>query len=951
MTNPGIASLQVEDLRCEYIANPLGLDVVRPRLSWKLVSDRRGVVQSAYQIRVSEGSTEQWDSGKVQSDQSLHVVYDGPSPRSGQRYTWQVRVWDNFDLPSEWSAADWWEMGLLQAADWQAHWIEPAWQEDPNAFNPSPYLRRGFVLAQPIVSARVYVTAHGLYELSLNGRRVGQDYFTPGFTSYSHRLQYQTYDVSELLNDGKNVLGVVLGDGWYRGSVGISGVRNLYGKHLGLLLQLQVRYADGSEQLIVSDDEWKATTGPILKSDLQAGEIYDARLEMPGWNELDFDESGWQGVRMVDYNLDHPIGTHSDVGPWSSQLLVSDYNLHNLVGTNSPLPRHQERFVPIEILTTPNGETVVDMGQNFSGVVQLRVSGPAGTAVRLQHGEALDKDGNFTMEHLGLPPILPPPSQEVFYTLKGIGEEVYTPSFTTQGFRYVKVEGFPGTPRPENFTGIAIYSNLAETGSFTCSDSLLNGLQHNILWSQKSNFLEIPTDCPTRERAGWTGDAQVFVATGSFLMETAPFFTKWLKDLVAEQEPSGRVANIIPSPESGMLAEANAVLNLVKGAAGWGDAATIIPWRLYQIYGDQRILDEQYTSMKAWVSYQSQQAANKYDPQSYTPPKYRERKPLEHELYLWDTNFHWGEWLEPNDPVPTLLFGGRTPASEPILSAPEVATAYFAYSAHLLAQAARVLGKEADVRQYTALSQKVKAAYVTEFVTDEGRIKSDKQASYVRALAFDLLPEPLRPVAARHLAELVRSADTHLGTGFLSTPYLCPVLADNGYLDLAYALLMQTTEPSWLYSVKKGATTIWESWNGIDAEGNPHNSLNHYSYGAIGNWLYGVVVGLEAAAPGYKHIKFQPQPGGGLTHASATYESLYGKIEARWHLEEGSFTYDITVPNNTTATVVIPASLGHQVSERGQKLENVEGVSHVSHEPEATYIEVGSGSYTFNTMA
>jgi alpha-L-rhamnosidase len=926
MNAVAMSSLRVQDLRCDYQLNPLVIDSQQPRLSWKLISNQRDAIQSAYQIQVRDRQGKLWDTGKVFSNQSLHIPYRGPALRSRQRCFWRVRVWDSNDRPSAWSEPGWWEMGLLHATDWQAQWIEPDWVEDAAAFNPSPYLRASFTLRARPVSAHLYVTAHGLYEASLNGQRVGDAYFTPGYSSYHHRLYYQTYDVSDLLHGSENVAGVILGDGWYRGSLGITSQRNTYGQRLGLLWQLVVSYADGSEQVIVSDERWRATTGPILSSDLKAGEVYDARLEMPGWDQPGFDASRWRGVR------------------------VAKYSLENLVTAPAPPVRRKERFVPVKILTTPAGETVVDMGQNFSGVVQLSVNGPAGTTIRLRHGEALDKDGNFTMDHLGIGPIFPAPSQTVSYTLRGGGEEVYTPFFTVHGFRYVKVEGFPGTPTPENFTGIALYSDLPMTGTFACSDPRLNQLQHNILWSQKSNFLEIPTDCPTRERAGWTGDAQIYAPTASFLMQTAGFFRKWLRDLAVEQEPDGRVPLIIPSPV-GAESSLPGPVTLLNGSAGWGDAAVILPWTLYQVYGDQRILEEQYASMKAWVNYQRRQAHDKYNPQGHTAPRYQERTPLEYELYLWDTNYHWGEWLEPDDPVPGLLFGEWTPEVAQILSAPHIATAYFAYSTRLLAETARILGNEEDAREYGALFEKIRQAFITEFVGENGQLTPDKQSSYVRALAFDLIPEHLRPAATQRLVELIQEAGTHLGTGFLSTPYLCPVLGNNGHLDLAYALLMQDTPPSWLYAVKKGATTIWESWNGIDEEGNPHSSLNHYSYGAIGNWLYQVVAGIAPGAPGYRHIIFQPQPGGGLTFASATYQSLYGEIATSWQIDGERFQLNVSVPANATATVVIPSRLGRQITEGGVALESAVGVRGVMREQEATSIEIGSGMYTFTAIS
>ncbi|HET8845129.1 MAG TPA: family 78 glycoside hydrolase catalytic domain, partial [Ktedonobacteraceae bacterium] len=723
------SSLRVQDLRCVYQRNPLGIDVKTPRLGWKLTSDQRGATQSSYQIQVRSGQELLWDSGKVRSDQSLHIPYRGPVLRSMQRCTWRVRVWDRHDLPSSWSQPGWWEMGLLSPLDWHAQWIEPNWEEDPDRSNPCPHLRTTFILRESIVSARLYVTAHGLYDVSLNGQRVSDAYFTPGYTSYHHRLQYQVYDVGALVQVGENALGVILGDGWYRGEIGVFSHRHVYGERLGLLLQLQVRYADGSAQVVASDQQWRASTGPILLSDLKEGEHYDARLEMSGWNVAHFDDNLWQGVR------------------------IAAAGLENLVATMGPVVRRKEQFVPVQILTTPSGETVVDMGQNFAGVVQLKVHGPAGTAIRLTHGEALDKDGNFTIEHLALGSFLPPPAQEVRYTLKGEGEEIYTPFFTIHGFRYVKVEGFPGVPTRENFTGIALYSDLPETGTFQCSHPLLNQLHHNILWSQKSNFLEIPTDCPTRERAGWTGDAQIFVATGSFLMETAGFLSKWLKDLATEQGANGMVTNIVPSSEQGLPRATNPITRL-NGAAGWGDAAVIIPWTLYQCFGDQHILEEQYASMKAWVEYERQQAQQKYAPDGYTPPRYLEREPLAHEYYLWDTNFHWGEWLEPDDPLPGQINSEWTVQTHQLLSAPHIATAYFAYSASLLAQTATVLGKEEDAREYRALHQQIKEAYITEFVAGDGRLQPDRQSSYVRAFAFQLLPDQLRSSGIQHLVEL-----------------------------------------------------------------------------------------------------------------------------------------------------------------------------------------------------
>ena len=922
----------VQDLRCEYQDNPLGIDVVQPRLGWKLASAQRGVVQSAYQIRVTGTSLVPWDTCKVLSPHSIHVPYGGPILRSGERCTWRVRIWDGHDQPSAWSEPAWWEMGLLHPSDWHAQWIAPGWQEDPKAEPPCPYLRTSFSVNGPVSRARAYITSLGFYELFLNGQRVGDAYFTPGYTSYHRRLQYQTYDITALLREGENAVGVILGDGWYRGKLGAFPQRNIYGERLALLVQLHLCYADGHEQLVLSDEDWKATTGPILSSDMQAGEIYDARLEMPGWNEPGFDASRWQKVAAVSYPRAH------------------------LLATNGPLVRPHEEITPIALLRTPNGETVVDMGQNFAGVVRFRVKAPAGTTVRLQHGETLDADGNFTTANVHRAPRKASHDfQEVRYTLKGEAEEVYTPHFTFHGFRYVKVEGFPGTPSIEQFTGLALYSDLPETGSFACSDPLINRLQQNILWSQKSNFLEIPTDCPTRERLGWTGDVQVFACTGSFLMQTAGFLSKWLQDLAAEQVADGQVANIVPSQVRARPGTALSVPWIIRavpypgksfpGSAGWGDAAVIVPWTLYECYGDQRVLAQQYASMKAWVEYMRKQAKRQPWIRRITPLSWSKQEKRTLQPYLWKAGFQFGEWLEPDESFGPKIMTGIL--KRMLFSSPLVATAYFAHSTHLLAETAHVLGKDDDAREYEALHRRIKEAYRAVFIDQDGRIRPEKQASYVRALAFDLVPPALQRAAVDHLVRLIKENDYHLGTGFLSTPYLCHVLSENGQVEVAYALLQQDTMPSWLYEVKQGATTIWETWDGIGEDGTPKGSLNHYAKGAVGSWLYQVVAGIEPAAPGYKRIRFQPRPGGGLNAACARYYSLYGEIASSWHIRDGTFTLAITVPANTTATVFLPGAEASRVTEGGQSVETVEGIIQVSQERGATVVEVGSGTYAF----
>jgi alpha-L-rhamnosidase len=923
---PGAAHISITNLRAEYLENPLGIDERQPVLSWQLAAGERSILQSAYQVQaalllnnLARGVYLLWDSGKVSSDRSVSVPYQGPALPSGQRCYWRARAWDQHGRPSGWSEPAWWEMGLLEEQDWTAGWIEADWKEDPKVSQPCPFFRRGFTLDQGISSARLYVTAHGLYEAWLNGQRVGDQVFTPGYTPYDLRLQYQAYDVTALLQKGENALGAILGDGWYRGKVYVFGSRNVYGTRLGLLAQLVIKTDTGSRIVIGSGPGWKAATGPILKSDMKDGEVYDARLEMPGWCSPGFDDSAWKEARAVQ----HPKN-------------------HLAASLGAPV-RRKETFRPV-VLKTPNGETVLDFGQNLAGVVRFKVRGAKGTTVRLRHGEALDKRGNFTLANvvMGNPAsVEKKPFQEVRYTLKGEGVEEYEPRFTVHGFRYVQLAGYPGEPDPQDFQAVAIYSDMPPTGTFACSDLLINRLHENVAWSMKGNFLDLPTDCPQRERAGWTGDAQIFAPSASFLMDTRAFFSKWLKDLSLEQFPNGMLGNFVPNPYRRLNDTASSFFKRLDGSSGWGDAAVFIPWAFYSAYGDARILERQYPSMKAWVDYQATQIrrvrwTRKLNPRYWLDGGYRARQRL-----TWDTGYHWGEWLEPAD----ALGGGVVRGI--LLGYPAVATAYVVQSARILAQAAGLLGKAEDAKKYQELSERVKAAYAAEFIGRDGRMRPDKQASYVRALAFDLAPADLKPAIVERLVRLIRAAGNHVGTGFLSTVYLCEALAENGRLDVAYDLLTQKTAPSWLYAVTKGATTIWETWEGIKEDGTPSASLNHYSPGAVVNFLHRVVAGIKPMEPGYRRILIQPRPGGGLASASATYQSGYGRIACAWSATDGRMAVDVTIPANTRAAVILPGAALEDVLESGVPLLETEGVLQLAQAGPDTQVALGSGEYHF----
>lgn len=893
--------LSPDKLICEYFTNPIGLDVAQPRLSWQVKANHRGARQTAYQIQVSrtplfpaEASTDGlvWDTGRIESDQSLHRPYAGATLKPCRRYFWRVRVWDENNLVSAWSDSAFWETGLLSHHAWQAvHWITPDWDEDTSRPQPAPLLRRSFQVEPGPISARIYATSLGLYELQLNGRRVGDAVLTPGWTSYDSRLQYQTYDVTDYLVEGENVLGAMLGDGWYRGYLGNKGHRNVYGNRLALLLQLRLTYADGRVEVIGSNADWRSTCGPVLMSDIYLGETYDARLAQPGWDKAGYDAGDWAGVHL----LEHP-----------KEIVVAQ---------EGPFMHRQEEISPIQILRSPRGETILDFGQNMVGWVRMRVRGPAGTTIILRHAEVLDREGNFYTQNLRSA------DQTIRYTLRGeTAGEVFEPHFTFQGFRYVDVEGFPGHLSPENFTGVVVYSDMPVTGAFECSNPLINQLQHNILWGQKGNFVDVPTDCPQRdERLGWTGDLQVFIRTACFNMNVAGFITKWLSDLRADQHADGSVAFVTPD----ILSKTGSPQ--AAGAAAWGDAAVICPWTIYLCYGDERLLARQYPSMVGWVNFMHSRADDDY---------------------IWRNDFQFGDWLD--------YRGVDSRKPTPVTNNELVATAFFAYSAQLLAQVAQTLEKTADAEYYTDLADKVKTAFNNEFVTPGGRVGPNTQTAYVLALYFNLLPEAARHQAIHRLLEEIRRGQYHLTTGFVGTPYLCQVLSRCGHTDVAYQLLNQESYPSWLYPVKQGATTIWERWDGIKPDGSFQdagmNSFNHYAYGAIGDWLYSVVAGIEVDpdAPGYKRILFRPQPGGQLTWAAAALDSMYGRIESKWALEADTLHLTVTIPPNTEGVVHLPAQSAAQITEQGQALEQVAGIRQIRQEGKMIVLTVGAGCYHFS---
>jgi alpha-L-rhamnosidase len=872
-----MSGIRVHKLTCNYLINPLGIDITNPFFSWQMKSNEKGAAQTAYQIQVagnSEFSNPLWETGWVVDEKSVHVQYSGQSLESMTVYYWRVRVKDQNGAVSEWSEVAHFETGL-ELDDWQAKFIEPEHKVNPKAFKPAPFLRSCFESNKVVDQARLYITSHGLYEAYLNGQRVGDWLFTPGNTDYNKRLQYQVYDVSGLIRTGENCMGVILGDGWYRGSINSQSKRNSHGTKVGVLCQLQIKYTDGSEQLFCSDGSWKTNTGPIVMSDMKKGEVYDARLEMPGWAQVGFDDSRWENVLEV---------------PFDRKVLI----------TSESVPvKKMEVLEPVGIIRTPKGETVIDFGQNIAGYVIMQVKGTRGDVVKLTHSEVLDKNGNFTTFYATLPAMY---GQKNIYTLKGDENEIYEPHFTVHGFRYVKLEGYPGKVNSKDFTAVAIYSAMEQTGYFDCSNEKINQLHNNTVWSMKGNFLDIPTDCPTRERAGWTGDAQVFVHTGSLLMNDAAFYAKWIKDVASQQYPNGMIRNVVPDKPVDQLRSNAGRGTLPPGSSGWGDAMVIIPWTLYEMFGDKTILEAVYGSMKKWVEYERENAKN-----SHWTKKLKLRKSnQEKQELIWDTKYHLGEWLEPDVLIRTCW---KDILRNMVFSDPIVATAYYENSVRLLGKAAGVLGKKEDEKEYLTLADDIKMAYINEFINEDGTTTfyPDRQAPYVRAINFGYYTEQLKPKLLAQLIERIKEKDWHLFTGFLSTPFLLPVLSDAGRTDIAYKILTQEDNPSWLYAINKGATTIWEDWEGINEKGAPTGSHNHYSKGAVVSWLYEYLCGiqLDPETPAYQHFFLMPTLVDDLSYASASFLSPYGEITSKWEKSGTTVSYQFTIPANTSASVRI----------------------------------------------
>ncbi len=873
------------ELKCEYLSDPMGIDVNKPRLSWLVSSDKRGEVQTSYQIIVAStpelllsGSADRWDSGQVKSNLTAQIVYGGKSMSSYQKCYWNVRVWDIAGNASEPSETAYWEMGLLEPADWKAKWIARDGEQEPN-----PLFRKCFTLCKPIKSARAFATALGSYRLQLNGKRVGNDILTPDFTDYKKRATYQTYDITSQLTQGDNVVGAILGLGWYGSELGDTLNSYSFGEPpIRLLVQIRVEYTDGSVEMIVTDESWKVSTGPIIKSTLYDGEIYDARLDQSGWDSVNFDDSKWEKAEvMPPYKLEISAQVCETVQ--ITQILK-----------------------PLRMMNPSEGVYVFDMGENMVGWGRLKVSGTAGTTVRMRFAEALiPGTENIYTENLRRA------VQTDYYTLKGDSIEFYEPHFTYHGFRYVEITGFPGKPSLDAVEGCVSHTAAPVVSNFECSNKMVNQLYRNIIRSQRGNTYSIPTDCPQRdERMGWTGDANVFCMTSCFNMSMGGFYTKWMRDMDDALSPEGVWPSIAPRVP-GYPGE---------GTPAWADAGVVIPWTLYLMYGDTRILEVHYPSMVKWIAHIKKFNAN----------------------YLWRERLSgdYGDW------VPG---GAKTPGDV-------LATAVWAYDAWIMTRIARILGLEKEADEHDALYQNIKNAFIKAYVRPNGEVGNGSQTCYVLALKMGLLPDELREKAAALLIEDVKSRGWHLSTGFIGTCYLMPTVTEAGYPEVAYKLLLSETYPSWGYVIKMGATSIWERWDGyvegVGFQDPDMNSFNHYAFGAVGEWMFRYIGGIQYDMdnPGFRHIIIHPYPGDELTYAKAEYGSILGKIVSSWKKESnGAFILEVSVPTNTIATVYVPSKDKTSVKESGKPAEESEGVSFVKMSDGYAVYQIGGGSYKFSS--
>lgn len=871
--------MKITDLKTNHIVNPLGFAIEKPTFSW-ITQDTSDKIQTAAQVIVglhADFKQPIFDSGKVDGSRIDSLSYRPPiSLRPRTRYFWKVKVWG--ETESAESDVAWFETSKMDEP-WQAEWITP--DCDDNRLHPILY--QDFELPSHAVAARAYICGLGLYHFELNGKKVGDEYFTPYCNAYDQWIQYQTFDITDQLKVGSNLISVMLGNGWYKGRYGADGgAIGFYGERFALICEIHITLEDGNTLIVVTNPTWNAQPSPIIESDIFDGEMYDARIEkiVPSLGKT-------FAVKLINIDM-------TRLEPRRSLPVCIN-----------------EEIKPVALIHTPAGETVLDMGQNIVGWVRFTTNAPAGTRIHLQFAEVL-QGGNFFRDNLR--------TSKAEYTYIADGHTgVAEPYFTYFGFRYVKISGWIGDINLEDFTGCIVYTKMDTIGEIETSNPKVNQLFKNTMWSQKGNFLDIPTDCPQRdERLGWTGDTQIFSGTACFNMDSGAFFSKYAYDLAKEQSKTGgMVPHIVP------------MANLSRGgSSAWGDVATILPWNMYEFYGDISILEQQFESMCAWVDY-----IKGVDDSSGGKR-------------LWTEGAHFGDWLALDADDPISRKGGTAEDF--------IASAFYCYSARLVAKAAMVLGKVEQADVYERLSDEVKTAIQNEYFTANGRLAIATQTGYVLTLFMDLMPDTHRERVKNDFIAKIKKDKTHLRTGFVGTPYLCRVLSNIGANDLAYKLLLNEDYPSWLYAINLGATTIWERWNSLNSDGSISstgmNSLNHYAYGAIVEWMYRDMCGLNPSSNsdgvvGFRHANIAPKPDKSLQWAKARYRSAAGLYESGWHIDEfGHLTIEITIPFNASASIVLPDSHASKILINGRSLYDVLQVDNT------TELTLAAGSYKFEYL-
>ncbi|MGO8698297.1 MAG: glycoside hydrolase family 78 protein [Limisphaerales bacterium] len=896
---------QPADLRCEYLKDPLGIDAAQPRLSWILEPASRAArsqSQTAFQILVAAsrknlglGQGDLWDSGKVLSDSSIQIPYAGQRLMSGQECFWKLRIWDQEGRVSGWSEPARWSMGLLDQSDWHAKWIGA---EDPTAPSgaiagpedrrlPARLMRREFALHQKVRRATAYVSGLGLFEFSLNGRKIGDHVLEPGLTDYSKRLFYVTFDVTKDLKKGANAAGIMLGNGrFYAPRLQVPTATVSYG-FPKLLFELKVEYMDGATEEIVSDNTWNVTTnGPIRANNEYDGEAYDARMELEGWNGPGFDDSQWSRARIV-----APPG-----GVLAAQMI-------------EPI-RVTQTLRPVSMTAVSAGVYIFDFGQNMAGWCRLRVRGPAGSEVSLRHAETLKADGTLYLDNIRSAKVTDA------YVLKGKGMEVHEPRFTYHGFRYVEMTGFPGKPSLSCLEARVVHDDLESAGDFACSNPLLNRIYRNVLWGVRGNYRSIPTDCCQRdERQGWLGDRSAESKGETYMFNTAPLYGKWLRDMADAQKENGSVPDVCP-----------AYWPIYSDNVTWPSSTVIIPGTLRDQFADQTVMATHYASAKRWIDFMSGF--------------------LQDGIIARDS---YGDWCVP--PEEQKLIHSNDPKRKTDKAL--LATAYFYYDLCLMRQCADLLGKPADAQPFASQAARIKTAFNARFLKPEaGQYDNGTQTSCVLPLAFGLVPPEYQQRVFDHLVnKIAQESQGHIGTGLIGGQWLMRVLSDNGRSDLAYTIATQETYPSWGYMISKGATTIWELWNGNTADP-AMNSGNHVMLvGDLGIWLYEDLAGIkpDPERPGFKHIVMRPEPVGDLRFVKASHRSSYGLIASSWQREGDHFGWQIAVPVNTTATIYLPAREADSVTENGMPAGQSKGVKFLKMEQDRAVFSVGSGNYRFES--